>query len=325
VSSYLLRRVINSALILFAVSVLSFYVLHAAPGDPIQTFLQQPFSQTPQHVVDAVRHEMGLDQPVIVQYTRWLTRFTTGDMGYSLISRRPVVQLLRDAIPNTFLLMAVSTVVGLVFGIALGVFSALRPNSWLDSWLSAVAAVGYALPSFWVALVLIYLFSFLLSWLPASGMMSPYAFERTSSDVLRHMILPVTALTINEVAFWQRYQRDSLMSVLTEDYVRTAHAKGLRSWVVVARHAWRNSLVVIITLLGLSVARLLTGSYIVESVFSWPGMGHLGIWAINNRDYPVIMAILMLSAVLVVVGNLLADLAYSVLDPRTRVSSLESK
>ncbi len=323
--AYMLRRLLNSLFILFAVSLLSFFVLHAAPGDPIQAFLQQPFSQTPQSVVDSVRQQLGLDQPVHIQYVRWLSRFVQGDMGFSLISRRPVNDLLADAIPNTFLLMGTATLIGLVLGLAFGVYSALRPNSWLDTLFSGFAAVAYALPSFWVALVLIYLFSFVLSWLPASGMMSPYAFQKTFADVISHMILPVAALATNEVAFWQRYQRDSLLSVLSEDYVRTARAKGLLGAVVVLRHAWRNSLVVIITLLGMSISRLLTGSYIVESIFSWPGMGNLGIWAINNRDYPVIMAILMLSAVLIVLGNLMADLAYTFLDPRARVTNEEAK
>lgn len=323
--AYMLRRLFNGLLIIFAVSLLSFYVLHAAPGDPIQAFLQQPFSNTPPDVIESVRRQLGLDQPVHVQYVRWLGSFVQGDMGFSLISRRPINELLADAIPNTFLLMGTATLIGLILGLGFGVYSALRPNSWLDTVFSGFAAVAYALPSFWVALVLIYLFSFVLSWLPASGMMSPFALQRTAADVMLHMVLPVATLATNEVAFWQRYQRDSLLSVLTEDYVRTARAKGLLGAVVVLRHAWRNSLVVIVTLLGMSVARLLTGSYIVETIFSWPGMGRLGIWAISNRDYPVIMAILMLSAVLIVLGNLLADLAYTFLDPRARVTSQEQR
>ena len=315
---YILRRVANGVAILFAVSIASFYILHAAPGDPVSAFLSQPFRQTPQSVIDSVRHQMGLDQPVYVQYWRWLERFVSGDMGYSFTNHSKVATEIAHALPNTLLLMGVAIGIGLLLGILLGVLSALRPNSFVDSFLSLFASTGYGIPQFWVALMLIYLLTYQLKLLPSSGMSNPYALSLGVGDVLVHLILPATTLAITEVAYWQRYQRDSLLNAMSEDYIRTARAKGAPPLAVVFRHGWRNSLVSIITLLGLSLGRLLTGSYIIETIFSWPGMGHLGIWAVNNRDYPVIMGILMLSSMMTLGGNLLADVGYALADPRIR-------
>ena len=315
---FILRRLVNSLAILFAVSIASFYILHAAPGDPVSAFLSQPFRQTPQAIIDSVRHQMGLDRPVYVQYWKWLERFVAGDMGYSFTNHSKVATEISRALPNTLLLMGVAIGIGLVLGLLLGVVSALRPNSLIDSVLSFFASAGYGIPQFWVALMLIYLLTYQLKLLPSSGMTNPYSMGATVGDVLVHLILPATTLAITEVAYWQRYQRDSLLSALSEDYIRTARAKGAPPLSVVFKHGWRNSLVAIITLLGLSLGRLLTGSYIIETIFSWPGMGHLGIWAVNNRDYPVIMGILMLSSMMTLGGNLLADVGYAFADPRIR-------
>lgn len=317
---YILRRTLNAIIILFAVSVASFFILHAAPGDPVTAFLAQPLRQTPVSVINAVKHQLGLDQPIYVQYLRWLEHFVSGNMGYSFTTHSPVSVEIMQALPNTLLLMGVAVAIGLVIGLLLGVLSALWPNSPVDTALSTFAALGYGVPQFWVGLMLIFFFTYQLHLLPSSGMTSPYALGPTFGGVLVHLILPAATLAIPEVAYWQRYQRDSLITALSADYVRTAHAKGARARRVVFRHAWRNSLVAIITLLGLSLSRLLTGSYIIETIFSWPGMGKLGIWAVDNRDYPIIMAILMMSAVLTLAGNLLADIGYVLVDPRIKYS-----
>lgn len=318
---YILRRFINALVILFAVSIASFFILHAAPGDPVTAFLAQPMRQTPASVIAAARHQLGLDQPVYVQYWRWLEEFASGHMGYSFISHTQVSSEIIHALPNTLLLMGVAVGIGLIIGLLLGVVSALWPNSPIDSALTFFSSIGYGVPQFWVALMLIFMFTYRLHLLPSSGMSNPYALAPSFMGVLIHLILPATTLAITEVAYWQRYQRDSLINALSQDYVRTARAKGARAVRVVFRHAWRNSLVAIITLLGLSLSRMLTGSYIIETIFSWPGMGRLGIWAVNNRDYPIIMAILMMSAVLTLLGNFLADIAYVFADPRIRYTS----
>ncbi|HLJ61616.1 MAG TPA: ABC transporter permease [bacterium] len=324
-AAYLTRRLVQSLFILFAVSLASFWILRAAPGDPVEMYLSEPFHQTPPAVIAAVRHQLGLDQPTYVQYGRWLAAFLRGDMGYSLVTHAAVAGEIADALPKTFLLMSVATGFGLLAGILLGVWSALRPNGAADTVLASFAAVGFAVPQFWVGLVLIYLLSYVWPMLPSSGMMNAYALSPTTRDVAVHLVLPAATLAVNEVAYWQRYQRDSLLKELTAEYVRTARAKGLRGIVVVFRHAWPNSLVAIVTLLGLSLTRLIAGSYIVETIFSWPGMGYLGISAVDNRDYPVVMAILMVSAVLTLAGNFLADLLHTVVDPRVRLPAAKPR
>lgn len=318
-SVYLLKRLGVSILILLVVSLVSFYILQVAPGDPVSMYLQAPFRQVPQAVIDSVRHELGLDRPVLVQYLHWLRNSTRGNLGYSINTHQAVSTLVAQALPNTLILMAVALGLGLILGLALGVYSAVRPNSWADGFLSAAATLGYAVPPFWAGLTLIYVFSFVWRVLPSAGMMDPFATHLTLGDLARHLVLPAGTLALREFAMWQRYQRDSLITVLHSDFIRTARAKGLSQARVLYKHAWRNSLAAIITLLGLSLSRLLTGSYIIESIFSWPGMGYLGIAAINNRDYPVVMAILMLSAVVTIAGNLLADIGCSLVDPRVRM------
>ncbi len=323
-AAYLTRRFTHSLLVLFGVSLASFWILRAAPGDPVEMYLSEPFHQTPPAVIASVRHELGLDQPTYIQYERWLGAFIRGDMGYSIVNHTPVASEVAGALPKTFLLTGVATAFGLLAGILLGVWSAVRPNGAVDTVLAGGAAVGFAVPQFWVGLVLIYAFSYVWPILPSSGVMNPYALNLTPGDLAAHLVLPAATLAVNEVAYWQRYQRDSLLRELTAEYVRTARAKGLRGAAVVFRHAWPNSLVAIVTLLGLSLTRLITGSYIVETIFSWPGMGYLGIWAVDNRDYPVVMAILMVSAVLTLAGNFLADVLHTVVDPRVRLPTADA-
>ncbi len=312
----ILRRIIVSIPLLLSVSLLSFYILQSAPGDPVAMFLQQSFERAPQHVVDAMRERLGLNRPIIIQYLYWLREMLRGNFGVSLKTLEPVSQVIMRTLPASLLLMVVSFAIASVCGIALGVYSALRPYRAGDQILSFIAFFGYSIPNFWLGLILIYVFSFKMGWLPSSGMVSLRGAPDVVMDRIAHLIMPVATLAFHDMVVWLRYQRSALLGVLGEDYIRTAKAKGLAQRIVVAKHALRNALIPVVTLLGLSVPRLLTGSYIVEYVFAWPGMGRLAVDAIYTRDYPVIMAILMISAVLVVLGNLLADVGYALVDPR---------
>jgi peptide/nickel transport system permease protein len=277
-----------------------------------------PFDQAPKELIERTRQALGLDRPLYVQYVRWLTSAVSGNLGNSLMTRRPVATIIRETLPNTLRLMSLALVIGVSLGIALGVLAALRPHSRLDLALSIVTYAGYSIPPFWLALLLVFVFGAWLNWLPTAGMMSLRVAERLWLDHLAHLVLPVATLAFHDVVVWLRYQRNSLLEVLDEDYIRTARAKGLPASAVLVRHAWRNSLVSIITLLGYSLPRLLTGAYIVETIFSWPGMGRLSVDAIYQRDYPLIMALLMVSSIMVVLGNLLADIGYAMVDPRVR-------
>jgi len=314
----ILRRLLTAVPLLLLVSLLSFYILRLAPGDPVRAYLAMPFDQASPELIQQTRKALGLDRPLYVQYARWLGSAISGDLGRSLMTRRPVATIIRETLPNTLQLMAVALTIGIGAGVALGILAALRPHSGADLVLSVLTYAGYSVPPFWLALMLVFIFGVWLNWLPTVGMMSLQTASPPFLDRLAHLVLPVATLAFHDVVVWLRYQRNSLLEVLDEDYIRTARAKGLPNSVVLVRHAWRNSLISIITLLGYSLPRLLTGAYIVETIFSWPGMGRLSIDAIFQRDYPLIMALLLVSSLMVVFGNLLADVGYALADPRVR-------
>ncbi len=314
----ILRRLLTAVPLLLLVSLFSFYILRLAPGDPVRAYLAMPFDQASPELIQQTRKALGLDRPLYVQYARWLGSAMSGDLGRSLMTRRPVATIIRETLPNTLQLMAVALTIGIGVGVALGILAALRPHSGADLVLSVLTYTGYSVPPFWLALMLVFVFGVWLNWLPTVGMMSLQTASPPFLDRLAHLVLPVATLAFHDVVVWLRYQRNSLLEVLDEDYIRTARAKGLPNSVVLVRHAWRNSLISIITLLGYSLPRLLTGAYIVETIFSWPGMGRLSIDAIFQRDYPLIMALLLVSSLMVVFGNLLADVGYALADPRVR-------
>jgi peptide/nickel transport system permease protein len=245
---------------------------------------------------------------VYVRYGAWLVKTLQGNLGFSLRTRRPVTLEIGERLPNTLLLGGVSLLLSLIIAMPIGIISALYRYSFLDYVLSTLALVGISVPVFWVALLLLQVFSIRLNWLPAVGMHS----------VIRHMILPATVLSLAQTASWSRYQRSALLEVLGQDYIRTARAKGLREFHVIGLHALRNALIPTVTLIGLSVPTIVTGAFITETIFGWPGMGRLGVESINGRDYPIIMAVTMLSSLLIILGNLLADVAYAWVDPRIR-------
>jgi peptide/nickel transport system permease protein len=321
--AYVLRRLLSSALLIVALLTLLFFLLRVLPGDPVQLYTSPELDPG---LEAQIRHRFGLDAPLPVQYLRWMQAFLLrGDFGVSFVSQKPVSELLRGAVPNTLLLAGLALVLRLVLGVALGILSAVRRGRLLDRVLTVGALVLHSIPSFWLGLMLILIFAMRLRWLPAGLMHGLDAqslpFLARLRDGALHLVLPLAVLVLGGVAGTARYMRASLIEVLSQDYVRTARAKGLRESRVVLAHALRNALLPIVTLVGLSLPALLGGALVVETIFSWPGMGRLTVNAITSRDYPVILATTFLSAVLVVLGNLLSDLGYSWLDPRIRLGS----
>jgi peptide/nickel transport system permease protein len=264
-----------------------------------------------------IAHQMGLDRPLPLQYWEWVRRMLSGDWGHSYRDNQPVLAIIGGHLPATFELMISSTLIAVVLGTWVGVLGALRRYSLFDYLATVGAMVALSIPTFWFGLVVIYAFSVELAWLPVGGMYT--IGDGSFLDYLHHLIAPALVLALVTVAIWSRYMRSSMLEVIGQDYIRTAVAKGLPRRVVVIRHALRNALLPMITLAGLQLPTLLGGALVTETIFTWPGMGRLFLDSIGYRDYPVIMGLLMFTALLVLLGNLGADLLYAVYDPRIRL------
>ena len=321
--TFILRRVLGAIPLLLGIATLVFFVLNLAPGDPAAAYMNP---NMPPEIIDQLRRNLGLDQPVYVRYVKWMAAFFTGDWGYSFAQSRPVVAILMDALPNTLMLAAISLVLVFAIGVVVGVFQAVRQNSLTDSSLSVIGLFFYSMPSFWLGLMLMLVFSLKASewgWpiaLPPTGVTSvDYEFLGAGAqlrDRIAHLVLPVATLTLALAAGVARYTRGQMLEVVRQDYIRTARAKGLPERTVIFKHALRNSLIPVITLLGLNLPYLFSGAVFIEYIFAWPGMGRVIVDAIYQRDYPLVMATSFLFAVIVVLGNLLADVLYAVADPR---------
>lgn len=306
---------------LFGVTMISFLIMNLAPGDPTSFYVDPLVGQNDPEMLAIVRKSLGLDKPLPVRYALWLGKTIKGDLGFSFISRRPVMDEIRSRIGNTLLLASVSMVISLVVGVLIGVWSAVNQYKMSDYVLTILAFIGVSMPSFWFAMMLILFLTGKLKLLPSVGMNSinvPPGFFNRFMDTLAHMVMPVLVMSLSSIARWARYQRSSMLEVIRQDFIRTARAKGLPQKKVIFKHALRNAAIPIITLLGMSLPGLIGGSFIIETVFGWPGMGRLGVNAIFNRDYPVVMGVTLFSSILVMVGNLAADVLYAVVDPRIR-------
>jgi peptide/nickel transport system permease protein len=319
---YLLRRLVTAILLIGALLSVVFVLIHAAPGDPLDRVSHADLDAEQRAVM---RHNLGLDQPLLAQYGRWLDAFLLhGDLGLSLRQHRPVADILAEAIPNTLLLTVAAYLLHMLAAIGGGVWLARHRHDPLERVVTVTGLSVYSLPSFWLGLMLILVFCRGLGWLPTGGMSSPDAaflsWPQRLWDHLRHMILPVSVLGLGSAMGTARYLRNSLVEVFEQDYILAARAKGLPEKVVMGKHALRNGLLPVITMAGLSFPFLLGGAVVTEVIFAWPGMGRVTIDAVWARDYPVIMATTALSAVMVVLGNLLADLFYAVADPRIRIA-----
>ncbi len=324
-AQYVARRLLGAVPLVLGVATIVFFAVNLAPGDPALRYMSPSLSA---ETIEQVRVNLGLDQPIPVRYVKWMVALAQGDLGYSFASNRPVLDIVKEFLPNTVLLSGAAVAIAFMLGILLGVLQAVRQYSILDSVTSVFALFFYSMPSFWLALMMILTFSLFARnvwmwpiWFPASGMISvaEYPFMTPLEQVrdrLMHLVLPATSLALVLAAGIARFTRASMLEVIRQDYVRTARAKGLPEWQVVLKHALRNGLIPIITLLGLYLPFLFSGTVFIESVFSWPGMGKLIVDAIVQRDYPVIMGGSLVFATMVVIGNLVADLLYAMVDPR---------
>ena len=310
--SYVARRTSEALALILAITVFTFVLINAAPGGP--SILLDP-SMAPEDA-ERLAALYGFDRPVFEQYARWLWQVVQGNLGFSLVVGKPVGGLIANALPATLLLSGAALLVAIAVAIPLGIIAAVHRNSVLDQTLTAVSFFGLSLPVFWFGLMLIILFSVTLNWLPAGGMSTPG--EASPANVAWHLILPVIALSTSIMAELVRYTRSSMISVLGQDYVRTARAKGVAETAVIVKHAFRTALVPVVTLLAMLIPRLVGGAAVTETVFSWPGMGRLAVTAALNRDFPTIMGITLVISIVVIVSNLIVDLLYLRLDPRVR-------
>lgn len=308
---YLLVRLAQGAALLLIVSAVVFLIVHSTPGGPAILNNPDVDPQTAQQIA----RDLGLTDPLLVQYGRWLRRVLAGHLGRSYQHQVPVAGLIRVRMPNTLILAGSALLLALLVSIPLGVISAVRRYSVFDYTATLGAFVGVSIPTFWMGIMFIIVFSVILGWLPSAGMRTA-GVPSGLADLLRHLLMPAIVLSTFPLAQLMRYARSSMVDVLGQDYVRTAQAKGLARRRVLVTHALRNALIPVVTVLGVIVPRLLSGAVITETIFAWPGLGRLAVDAAVTRDYPVIMGLTMTTAVLVIASNLLADLCYVALDPR---------
>jgi peptide/nickel transport system permease protein len=314
---YILRRILINIPVLILITILVFLLIEVAPGDMVDYFISdEALTYMTEDDVQALRERLGYGDPAPIRYLKWLGRILQGDFGFSYVQGFPVSQLLQARIKNSLILMGAGMLFAIGIGIPLGIFTALRQYSFTDFALTGLSFIGISMPAFVSGILGLYIFAVKLKWLPAGGMGTPGVHEL--GDLLRHLILPAAILGILHGARFMRYQRFSMLEVLNQDYVVTAKAKGMKRLVVINRHALRNALIPVITVIGLTFAQFITGAIFIETIFSWPGMGTLYYRAVISRDFPIIMAANLVIAFTVLAANLLTDLAYGIVDPRVR-------
>lgn len=316
---YFVQRVLQLIPVLILVSVAVFLIIRIIPGDPVLVMLgidPEERARISEEQYESLKHQLGYDRPIYVQYVNWVSRIVQGDMGLSLRSRRPIFDVIFERYPATLYLALTALLTGVLIAIPTGVIAAMRQNTSVDYAAMGFALWGIAVPNFWLALMLIVLFSLKLGWLPSIGYASPL---ENPWLFLQHVFLPAIVMGTDLAAPLTRYIRAEMLEQLTQDYVRTAWAKGLPARMVIVRHALKNSLIAAVTVIGLQTARLLGGSTIVETVFSWPGVGRLLIEGIYSRDYPIVQGAVLLIAVTFVFINLFVDIVYKWLDPRIKL------
>ncbi|MDQ2832129.1 MAG: ABC transporter permease [Chloroflexota bacterium] len=315
---YTIRRSILALPLLLGIAAISFLFMQLAPGGPLTILAHNPHMTQAQ--LNNIKANLGLDKPGIVQFALWLGGLLHGDWGYSYVDGRPVLQVILERLPATMELMGAAFVIAFALAIPIGLLAALRQYSLFDYATTFFSFFALSMPVFWFGLMLQLFFAVRLGVLPSAGQYDSAANTVTLGDSLRHLILPALTLGITSIAGWSRYMRSSLLEVIHQDYIRTARAKGLPGRLIVLKHAVRNALIPLLTVIALDVPGYFVGAVVTETVFSWPGMGRLFVSSLEQRDYPVQMGLLVISAVLIIIGNLIADLAYGWLDPRVTYS-----
>jgi len=309
----IIKRIWQALPMLFAISILSFLLIKIAPGDPIQAFITPEMSVAD---IERIRHNMGLDRPIYIQYISWLSNALQGNLGFSLVNHRPILVQIVERLPATLGLMGSSLILSLIIGIPLGLLSASYHNELFDNVATFFSYIGISIPSFWFAMMLIYTLSLKLGWLPSIGMRTIGV--NSTIDLLKHGLMPTIVLSLQNIAVIARYIRSNTISQLKEDYVTVAYASGATKNEVLYKYVLKNAILPVITIIGMSLPNLVSGAFITETVFGWPGMGQLGINAIFSYDYPLIMAITLFSSIILILGNLLSDILYGLVDPRIK-------
>lgn len=318
---FLIRRAFYILPLLICAVVFIFLLIHLAPGDPVDYLVGEAGAD--RAMIERLRAQMGLDQPLYIQLFRYVAQVLSGNLGYSLVAGAPVSDLILERLPATLLLMASQYALSALVGISLGVVSSRNPHSATDNIITIVSLASFAIPIFWLGQMLILIFGYHLSWFPIQGMTNVrenYTGWRYALDVAYHMTLPVVALSIYNLGLVLRLTRTSMIQVLAQEYIKVAHAKGLSEGTVLRRHALRNALLPVVTVIGLEIPGLISGAVLAETVFAWPGLGRLTFDAINSRDYPLLMGMFIFISFFVVISNLVVDILYSILDPRIRYS-----
>ena len=312
---YIIRRIIQALVTLFLVTVFTFALIHLAPGGPTQVMIAPGISP---EAFEVQKRNLGLDDPIHIQYFRWIGNLLQGDLGTTFKNNIPISEILWPTVGNTFVLMAIAWIVTLIIALPWGIYNSTRVYGLSDQTAAFISYLGFAMPTFWFGIILQQIFAMNLRWLPLSDMWT-YGKEGNISDLVMHLILPVTVLSLGFLASYVKYARASMLEVLDQDYIRTARAKGVKERRVVFRHALRNALIPIVTILGLDLPMLVSGAVLTEKVFNWPGMGRLFVDMAVAREYSALMAIVIVTSVFVILGNMLADILYAVVDPRVQL------
>jgi len=313
---YIIRRILMAIVVLFLVSIIIFFAMRLLPGDPILMLMSRSDQATfTQADIDALRHEHGLDKPMIIQYIDWVNGLLHGDMGNSIVKATPVADEIKRRLPITLQLGLLAFVLGIVIGIPAGIICSIRRGTPIDTLVTTLSNIGITVPSFWLGLMLVYIFSLDLKWLPTQGYTPPFD---NFGLFVKQLIMPVICLSLFPIASTTRQTRSSMLEILRQDYIRTAWAKGLKENIIILRHALKNSLIPVVTLSGVGLSAIIGGTVIIETVFNIPGMGRLAVTAILNQDYPYVQGVILVTGTLIMLINLLVDITYGWFDPRIR-------
>jgi len=318
---YIIRRIIVLIPVFFLISIIVFTLIHLAPGDPVDAMMAEVGGYVTEKQKDVIRNQLGLNEPVHIQYFIWISKFVKGDLGRTIITQEPVATAVSYHLMNTLKLTLISELITIILAVSIGVISATRQYSIIDNLSTLFAMFGWSMPNFWVGLLLIFFFTLNLGWLPSSGMRT-VGVELTQIesivDSIKHLIMPVSVLAFGYVAYLFRLVRSSMLEVLRQDYITTARAKGLKERIVLYKHALRNALLPVVTSIGMDFSFIIGGSAITETIFSWPGLGRYFVWVAMHRDFNAIMGVTMTFAIVILIVNFFTDITYAIFDPRIK-------